>query len=217
MASLYYDDHRRLQQEFGTVGLAERLDNGWVHDGIGQDEQAFIEGWDFFFLSTVDPDGMPTVSYKGGSQGFVKVLDANTLVFPGLDGNGMFYSMGNIEGQSKVGLLFIDFETPHRVRVQGHARMLRDDPLMAEYTEAKYLVRVEVTKAWVNCPRYIHKYKKVEQNRYVPVPEKETPLALWKRLDMVGDVISEEDRTRVAREGQIELPEYEARVARGES
>ena len=170
MASLYYDEHRALQEEYNTVKLAERLDTGWVHDEIGPDEAAFIGSRDMFFLSTVDPDGMPTVSYKGGSTGFVKVLDANTLVFPGLDGNGMWYSMGNIEGQSKVGLLFIDFETPHRVRVQGHARMLRDDPLMAEYTEAKYLVKIEVTKAWVNCPRYIHKYQKVSQNKYVPRP-----------------------------------------------
>ena len=95
--------------------------------------------------------------------------------------------------------------------------MLRDDPLMAAYTEAKYLVRVAVTKAWVNCPRYIHKYQKVAQNRYVPTPDTETPLALWKRLDMVQDVISDEDAARVAREGRLELPEYEARVARGES
>ncbi|KQP58803.1 pyridoxamine 5'-phosphate oxidase family protein [Methylobacterium sp. Leaf108] len=217
MASLYFDEHRALQEEYNTLKLAERLDTGWVHDHVSPDEAAFIGSRDMFFLSTVDPDGMPTVSYKGGSPGFVKVLDDKTLVFPGFDGNGMWYSMGNIEGQSKVGLLFIDFETPHRVRVQGHARMLRDDPLMAEYTEAKYLVKIAVTKAWVNCPRYIHKYKKLEQNRYVPTPEKETPLALWKRLDMVADVIPDEDRARVATEGRIELPEYEARVARGES
>ncbi|WP_019904455.1 pyridoxamine 5'-phosphate oxidase family protein [Methylobacterium sp. 77] len=217
MASLYFDEHRALQEEYNTVKLAERLDTGWVHDEVSPDEAAFIGSRDMFFLSTVDPDGMPTVSYKGGSPGFVKVIDSHTIVFPGFDGNGMWYSMGNIEGQAKVGLLFIDFETPHRVRVQGHARMLRDDPLMAEYTEAKYLVRIEVTKAWVNCPRYIHKYQKVSQNRYVPTPEKVTPLALWKRLDMVGDVISDEDKARVEEEGKLALSEYEARVARGDS
>lgn len=217
MASLYHAAHRALQEEFNTVKLAERLDTGWVHETISPEEAAFIASRDMFFLSTVDPDGMPTVSYKGGGPGFVTVLDANTLVFPGFDGNGMFYSMGNIAGQAKVGLLFIDFETPHRVRVQGHATMLRDDPLMAEHTEAKYLVRVAVTKAWVNCPRYIHKYRKVSQNRYVPTPEKETPLASWKRLDMVGDVISDADKARVEREGRLALPDYEALVARGES
>jgi hypothetical protein len=217
MASPYFEEHRALQQEFGTTKLAERLDTGWVHETISPEEAAFIGTRDMFFLSTVDPDGMPTVSYKGGAPGFVKVVDAGTLVFPGYDGNGMVYSMGNIAGQAKVGPLFIDFETPHRVRVQGHATLLRDDPLMAAYTEAKYLVRVAVTKAWVNCPRYIHKYRKAEQNRYVPVPETETPLALWKRLDMVQDVLTDADKTRADREGPLELPEYAARVARGES
>ena len=217
MASLYSEPHRALQQEFGTVKLANRLDTDWIHETIKTDEAAFIGSRDMFFLSTVDPDGMPTVSYKGGSPGFVKVLDDHTLVFPGFDGNGMFYSMGNIEGQAKVGLLFIDFETPHRIRVQGTATLLRDDPLMASYTEAKYLVRVDVVKIWVNCPRYIHKYEKVAQNKYVPTPGRETPLAAWKRLDLAGDVISDADKARVAKEGRLEVPEYEALVARGEA
>jgi len=217
MTSLYSDAHRALQQEFGTTKLAERLDTQWVHETVQEDEAAFIGSRDMFFLSTVDPDGMPTVSYKGGPTGFVKVLDASTLVFPGFDGNGMFYSMGNIEGQAKVGLLFIDFETPHRVRVQGHASLLRDDALMAEYTEAKYLVRVEITKIWVNCPRYIHKYQKLEQNKYVPRPGRETPLAAWKRLDLASDVVSDEDKARVAEAGRLELSEYGALAARGEA
>jgi uncharacterized protein len=217
MASLYSDAHRALQAEFGTTKLAVRLDEDWVHESIQPDEGAFIGSRDMFFLSTVDPDGMPTVSYKGGPTGFVKVLDPHTLVFPGFDGNGMFYSMGNIEGQAKVGLLFIDFETPHRIRVQGHATLLRDDTLMAEYTEAKYLVKVAVTKIWINCPRYIHKYRKVEQNKYVPQPGRETPLAAWKRLDLAGDVISDADKARVAQEGRLEVSEYEALMARGEA
>jgi predicted pyridoxine 5'-phosphate oxidase superfamily flavin-nucleotide-binding protein len=144
MASIYADEHRALQEEFGTTKLAAMLDENWLHDQITDVEKAFIEGRDMFFLSTVDPEGNPTVSYKGGPTGFVKVLDDRTLVFPGYDGNGMFYSMGNIVGQGKVGMLFIDFETPHRVRVQGTAEFLRDHPLMAGYTEAKYLVRVTV-------------------------------------------------------------------------
>lgn len=217
MTSLYSDAHRALQEEFGTVKLANRLDTDWVHESIRPDEAAFIGSRDMFFLSTVDPDGMPTVSYKGGPTGFVKVVDESTLAFPGFDGNGMFYSMGNIAGQAKVGLLFIDFETPHRVRVQGNATFLRDDPLLADYTEAKYIVRVDVTKIWVNCPRYIHKYQKLEQNKYVPREGRETPLAAWKRLELAGDVISEEDKARVAKEGRLEVSEYEALVARGEA
>ena len=170
-----------------------------------------------FFLSTVDPDGHPTVSYKGGPVGLVKVIDEQTLAFPGFDGNGMFLSMGNIAGQAKVGLLFIDFESPHRVRVQGTAQFLREHPVMAEYAEAQYLVLITVTKIWVNCPRYIHKYKRVDASKYVPQPCKTTPLASWKRLGMVQDVLADSDRQRAEQEGLIELLEYEERVGRGDA
>ena len=216
MTSLYSEAHRSLQQEFGTTKLADLLDSGWVHEKIADAERDFIGSRDMFFLSTVDPDGNPTVSYKGGPVGVVKVIDEQTLAFPGFDGNGMFYSMGNIAGQAKVGLLFIDFESPHRVRVQGTAQFLREHPVMAEYAEAQYLVLITVTKIWVNCPRYIHKYQRVGASKYVPQPCKTTPLAAWKRLDLVQDALSDSDRQRAEREGLMELPEYEARVARGE-
>lgn len=216
MGSLYSEAHRALQEEFGTTKLAERLDQDHVHDTILDEERAFIEGRDMFFLSTVDPAGNPTVSYKGGSPGFVRVVDPTTLVFPGYDGNGMFYSMGNIAGQGRVGLLFIDFETPHRLRLQGTARLEREDPLLAEYREAKYLVRVDVAKVWVNCPRYVHTYRKVQGSRYVPEAGRETPLALWKRLDMVQDVLPEADADRAREEGVIDVADYTARILRGE-
>jgi len=77
------------------------------------------------------------MSYKGGPTGFVKVVDERMLVLPGYGGNGMFHSMCNIVDQARVGLLFIDFETSHRLRVQDTAGFLRDHPPMAEYTEAK--------------------------------------------------------------------------------
>jgi len=216
MASLYSPQHRALQEEFNTTKLAELLDNGWIHETISEEERNFINTRDMFFLSTVDPDGMPTVSYKGGGVGFVKVLDESTLVFPGFDGNGMFYSVGNIDAQGKVGLLFIDFETPHRVRVQGTAKLLRDHPLMAEYTEAKYLIMVTVTKIWVNCPRYIHKYQKIDQSKYVPEPCKVTPIPTWKRMDIVQDAITPEERTIAESQGIVNLSEYEEKVKRGE-
>ena len=216
MSSLYSQEHRDLQTRFGTTKLADFLDTAWVHDTINEDERAFVESRDMFFLSTVDPDGNPTVSYKGGPTGFVRVIDEHTLVFPGFDGNGMFLSMGNIEGQGKVGLLFVDFEKPNRLRVQGTATLSTDDPLMASFTEAKYLVRVAVTKVWVNCPRYIHQYAKVDQSKYVPRPDRETPLASWKRLDMVQDVIQPSDKARAEAKGVLTLPEYGEQMARGD-
>lgn len=215
MDTIYGEAHRALQDEFGTTRLADFLDKHHVQRTIGDQDRAFIESRDMFFLSSVDAEGNPTVSYKGGPTGVVTVLDGNTLAFPGYDGNGMFLSMGNISGQGKIGMLFIDFETPHRLRVQGTARIVRDDPLTSTYPEAQYIVRVDVETVWVNCPRYIHRYQKVEQSRYVPKEGKETPLAQWKRLDFVQPVISEADRAKVADQGELDLASYGDLVAHG--
>ena len=217
MEQLYFDEHIALQNEFGTRKLADMLDTKWAHRALTPEEQAFVASRDMFFLATVDKEGRPTVSYKGGPVGLVKVVDDHTLAFPGFDGNGMFYSMGNIVGQGHVGLLFIDFETPHRFRVQGRATFERDDPLMGAWKEAKYIVRVTCDRVSVNCPRYVHKYQRVGQSKYVPVEGKETPLALWKRADIVQEVIKPEERAQAEKEGILTLPEYEERVMRGDN
>ncbi len=65
----YGDAHRALQDEFGTTRLADFLDKHHVQRTIGDQDRAFIESRDMFFLSTVDAEGNPTVSYKGGPTG----------------------------------------------------------------------------------------------------------------------------------------------------
>ncbi len=216
MEQLYFDEHLELQEEFGTRKLADLLDTKWAHRELSEDEQAFISSRDMFFLATVDKEGRPTVSYKGGPIGLVKVIDPKTLAFPGFDGNGMFYSMGNVVGQSHVGLLFIDFETPHRFRVQGRAKFERESALISEWVDAKYVVTVEIDRVWVNCPRYVHQYQRVGQSKYVPVSEKETPLASWKRMDIVQEAIAPADRAQAEEQGIISLEEYEEKVSKGE-
>lgn len=217
MTSLYSDKHRALQEAFGSRPLADFLDAHHVRDDLSEADQAFVASRDFFFLSTVDPDGMPSVSYKGGSRGLVRVLDARTIAFPGFDGNGMFLSFGNLEGQGKVGLLFIDFETPHRLRAQGFATLSVDDPLKSQWPGAQCVVRVALDKTWVNCPRYIHRHQRVETSRYVPAEDGSAPLAEWKRLEFVQEALPEGDRRAAEREGLLDLPAYEAKVANGEA
>ena len=123
MDPLYGKNHRLLQEKFDTTRLADRVASLIVHDKVTAEEKAFIESRDCFFLSTIDHLGRPTCSHTGGDPGFVRVVDEGTLAFPWYDGNGMFYSAGNILGDGKVGILFIDFEHPHRIRLQGTARL----------------------------------------------------------------------------------------------
>ena len=42
--------------------------------------------------------------------------------------------------------------------------MDENDPLLAEYPEAQFVIRVRATEVFPNCPRYIHEYKLVQRS-----------------------------------------------------
>ncbi len=186
MSEMYHDGHRELQERFDTTRLADFFED-LAEDFINDDRRRYIEARDMFFLATVDPDGQPNCSYKGGAPGFVRVVDEHTIAFPSYDGNGMFLSMGNIAETAEVGLLFIDFEQQQRMRLNGAASIDLDDPLLADYPEAQFIVRVRVREVFANCPRYIHKLTLVERSVFVPAANRETPVAAWKAGVAAGD------------------------------
>jgi predicted pyridoxine 5'-phosphate oxidase superfamily flavin-nucleotide-binding protein len=190
---VYHDGSRKLQERFDTRRLADRLEERVVRDHIDEDDRAFIEARDMFFLATSDESGQPQSSYKGGDPGFVRVLDEHTIAFPNYDGNGMYLSMGNALVNPKVGLLFIDFEGRKRLRLNGIASVDEHDPLCEEYPEAQFVVRVRATEVFPNCPRYIHEYRLVQRSRFVPKVECETPVPRWKQSEWAHDVLPEGD------------------------
>lgn len=216
MTNLYGEQHLSLQDQFETRDLAERVGQIIVQAELDDMHKGFIETRDMLFLTTVDHRGYPTCSYKGGVPGFVKVLDSKTLVFPSYNGNGMFLSMGNISVNDKVGLLFIDFTTPHRVRVHGTASIDLNDPLLSDFHEAELIVRIAVTEVFVNCPRYIHQYQRIATSKYAPQPECPTPLPQWKRIDAIQDVLPEADKPIVESLGTISPEEYGMLLMKGE-
>jgi uncharacterized protein len=196
VAGLYHEGNRRLQDDFDTRRLADRLAEVKVRDFVDERDRAFIEGLDMFFLATADAEGRPTCSYKGGEPGFVRVLDERTLAFPSYDGNGMFLSLGNALVNPEVGMLFISFERQRRLRLQGTASVDTGDPMLSDWPEALRVVRVRVREVFPNCPRYIHHYELVERSRFVPRPQRETPVPDWKRADWAADVLPAGDNAR---------------------
>jgi uncharacterized protein len=194
--SVYHDGNRSWQDRFDTRRLADRLVERTVRATIDADDREFIEARDMFFLATADEHGFPQCSYKGGDPGFVRVLDESTIAFPCYDGNGMFLSMGNVLANPHVGLLFVDFERPSRLRLNGVASIDADDPLVAEYERAQFVVRVHATHVFPNCPRYIHKLELVERSRFVPREACEPPVPDWKRREWARDVLPAGDPAR---------------------
>ncbi len=190
---MYHEGSRRLQDRFDTRRLADRIDERLVRDFIDDDDRDFIERADMLFLATADAEGRPQCSYKGGDPGFVKVVDRATIAFPNYDGNGMYLSAGNAGVNPSVGLLFIDFERRRRLRLNGVAEQVDDDPLLRDFPEAQFLWRIRATEVFPNCPRYIHEYRLVERSRFVPKSECRTPVPAWKRREWASDVLPVDD------------------------
>jgi predicted pyridoxine 5'-phosphate oxidase superfamily flavin-nucleotide-binding protein len=186
---MYHEGNRSLQDRFDSRRIADRLVEVLHRVRFSDEDRGFIESRPMFFLATADRDGAPDCSYKGGRPGFVRIVAPDTLAFPSYDGNGMFKSLGNVLVNPRVGLLFIDFEAPKRLRVNGTARIDPADPLLGAFPGAQLVVRVQAEHIFPNCPRYIHRMRLEEVSAYSPAPGHQPPEPAWKQMDAFRDYL----------------------------
>jgi predicted pyridoxine 5'-phosphate oxidase superfamily flavin-nucleotide-binding protein len=187
---MYHKANRELQDHFGSRALADRLVEKLHRDRFNDEDKALIESVPFFFLATSDNEGRPDCSYKGGLPGFVRVASPDCLTFPDYDGNGMFKSLGNIHSNPNVGLLFLRIgEKPGRLRVNGKAKILFDDPAIADTPGAQILVQVIPEHIFPNCPRYIPQLELKEHSIYAPRRDAEPIEPAWKSFGILKDVV----------------------------
>jgi len=187
---LFHDGNRVLQDEFGSRALADRLEQKLTRTAFSDDDKRFIESAMYFFIATADASGHPDCSFKGGTPGFVRVTAPSELAFPDYDGNGMFKSLGNIDVNPHVGLLFIAMHgKPQRLRVNGVAQIERDDPLMHEIAGAQLIVRVSARAIFPNCPRNIPELELKGTSKYVPLAGEPRVEPGWKNFDAFKDVV----------------------------
>ena len=193
---MYHEESRLLQDRFDSRRLADALADKLLRTRFSDEDRAFIARQRLFFLATADAEGRPDCSHKGGAPGFVRVVADDTLAFPSYDGNGMFKSLGNVAANPAVGLLFIDFEKPRRLRVNGVASLHLDDPLLSEYPGAQAVVRVRVQQIFPNCPRYIPRMQLVEESPFVPVQGCTPPVPAWKKRPEFNSALPASDPAR---------------------
>ena len=185
---LYHDGSRALQDQFDSRRLADHFERTITRDAFSDADKEFIETALFFFLATADAAGRPDCSFKGGTQGFVRITGPSELTFPDYDGNGMFKSLGNIRVNPSVGLLFIVMgDKPRRLRVNGEASITRDDPSMRDFAGAQLLVRVAARIIFPNCPRYIPALAGGTPSVYAPRADYDPPEPDWKQREGIKD------------------------------
>jgi predicted pyridoxine 5'-phosphate oxidase superfamily flavin-nucleotide-binding protein len=188
-STMYHEGNRRLQDQFDSRRISDRLEK-FTRIQFTPDDRAFIESASYFFLATADAEGRPDCSFKGGMPGFVAITGPSELAFPDYDGNGMFKSLGNILVNAEVGMLFIAMHgKPQRLRVNGTATVSRKDPLLARTVGAQLIVRVTARAIFPNCPRYIPTMQLIDASIYAPRSGCDPPEPAWKDFDDFKDCV----------------------------
>ncbi|WP_242889963.1 pyridoxamine 5'-phosphate oxidase family protein [Actinomadura litoris] len=166
------DGERSVQRRLDTTERAARFYGKQVLDHLNTRMQAFVRQQEMFFVATADRHGECDSSFRAGPLGFLFVAEKRTLLYPEYRGNGVFASLGNMQENSHVGLLLIDFErTRVGLHINGRAEILQDTEARAQWPDlsweqrpgqqAQVWVKVSVQEAYIHCAKHIPPMKKI--------------------------------------------------------
>jgi PPOX class probable FMN-dependent enzyme len=117
----------------------------------------FIALSPFVVLATAGSRGTMDASPRGGKPGFVKVLDANTLLLPDAPGNNRLDTFSNVVETGRIGMLFLIPGVDETLRINGLAVLSTDPAELAvgadERRTPKAAIRVTVQEAYLHCAK----------------------------------------------------------------
>ncbi len=151
------------QEQLGSRMLFARVAAEGRDDSLlSTREASFIHARDSFYMATVSETGWPYLQHRGGPPGFLRVLDARTLAFADFSGNRQHVTIGNLARNDRAALFLMDYANRHRLKLLGHARVVRNDPaLLARLTPAgaeriaESAMVITVAGFEWNCPQHI--------------------------------------------------------------
>ena len=168
---------KAIQNEKGSRSSYSKMEErgGW-QTAVTPDLEAFLSELDMFYLGTSNSEGQPYIQYRGGSPGFLKVVNEKTLGFSDFGGNRQYVTLGNLSENPKAFIFLMDYVNSRRIKLWGTARVVEDDPqLLERLRDPDYPAKVERAilfeiESWdVNCPQHIH--KRFPQRMVAPVIE----------------------------------------------
>ncbi len=157
---------KEQQQQHGSRHLYERGEHSPdLVDRLGPDEQAFIRARDGFYMASVSETGWPYIQFRGGSPGFLHVVDDQTLGFADLRGNRQYISTANLQHDDRVALFLMDYPTQSRLKILGRAKIHEGDAeaealieklrIPEEKTPPEQAILIRVEGFDWNCPQHI--------------------------------------------------------------
>ncbi len=199
---------KALQVQHGSRDAYARMerDRGWQQT-VTPDLEAFIAERDSFYLGTANAEGQPYIQHRGGSKGFLKVIDERTLAFADFRGNKQYITAGTLDENDKAFIFLMDYPGRNRIKVWGRAKVVEDDAaLMTQLVDPQYKGHPEhaivfTIEAWDgNCPQHI-------KPRYT---EGEIDAAVQSLRDRITALEAENQTLRDA--AQVSLPTEGDRV-----
>lgn len=128
-----------------------------ITDHLDDNCLAFLAHSPFCCLSTSDAVGNCDCSPRGDYPGFVRALDAHTLVIPDRLGNKIADSMTNILDNGHVGLLCFVPGMTETLRINGTATVTDDPELLAmleqDHAVPDLAIVVRTEQVYLHCGR----------------------------------------------------------------
>jgi len=195
------DVQTRLGSRRFYAQMEER--EGWS-DTITPELEEFLSERDSFYFATASATGRPYVQHRGGSKGFLRVLDDHTLAFADFKGNRQYISIGNLSENPQAFLFLMEYSTQTRIKIWGTAEVVEDDPvLLARVTDHRYkgkperVIRFQV-EAWdINCRQHIPMLYSQENVEGIVRPLKERLAMLESENETLKKQLSVHSRSTV--------------------
>lgn len=171
---------KALQEKYGSRRQYARMETGVpAQDRLGPDEIEFIRERDSFYMATVGATGWPYIQHRGGTKGFLKVIDNQTLAFADFRGNKQYISTGNLASDDRVALIMVDYPAQTRLKILGRTQIFEGESGQAwierlresgskDVIERAHVIRIEAFD-W-NCPQHITRRFTEEQIREALLP-----------------------------------------------
>jgi len=155
---------RLLQEVYGTQDRAEKFYKEQLLDTLTPRMVEFLGRQTQMIIATADADGHPDASVRFGEPGFVTALDARTVTWPELRGNGVLTSLGNLVKNPWTHLMFLDADQRIGLHLRGQSsiveaavmadehRDVTDRPSTGRPPERWVILRLE--SSYIHCRKH---------------------------------------------------------------
>ncbi|PKP29171.1 MAG: pyridoxamine 5'-phosphate oxidase [Bacteroidetes bacterium HGW-Bacteroidetes-18] len=153
-----------MQKKMGSRANYARMEKFSYTNGLTENEIGFIAQQDSFYMASIGENNFPYIQHRGGSKGFLKVLNPNQIGFIDFVGNKQYITVGNMATNNNVALIMVDYPARARLKIFAKARIIEldDNPELynlLDLSEYKFrperMLIMDVEAYDWNCPQHI--------------------------------------------------------------